>query len=457
MAVFAVTAVAGLAGATSTAPGTPPGSPAPGGTASNAAATTPLDGLIQRPDGYEARPAPKPDEPEALHSAGSCELSDPLLNWSALPRHLRAVPLHKKIGQLLVVSYSGKTPDARGVAIAREALENSEIGGLLTFRHNIGSASDVRAINEVFASAHPYLPAIVAVDQEGGAVMRVKPSEGGPPTPSARDVAKGSADDAADTYRAMAEALADLGFTVNFGPVVDLEVNPKNPVIARFGRAFGAEPETVLAFARAFIDAHHDAGVATALKHFPGHGSSRADSHEGAIDLTPTWSREELIPFERLIEEGRSDMVMIGHLELDGVSGPDDLPASLSPIAIDGVLRRGLCFEGLVVSDDLAMDAIENRWGSPEATRLMIEAGGDIALVSLPAGKGMELVREITDYLVEAAEASPDLRRKIEEAYVRIVHFKHQQANAAGSADRAKSDQKNATDVAAGVPANAAE
>ncbi|MEM8552720.1 MAG: glycoside hydrolase family 3 N-terminal domain-containing protein, partial [Pseudomonadota bacterium] len=369
-----------------------------------------------------ARPRGKPEVAEIV--ASSCERADPHLTWALLPPSLRTVPLRQMIGQLLVISYSDTTPRASGVEAVRQAIRSSRVGGVLTFRHNISSGDNIRAINEAFRDAHPVLPAIVAVDQEGGAVMRVKPSEGGPDTPSAKRVADGTLEEARTAYTDMARALADLGFTVNFGPVVDLEVNPKNPVIARFGRAYSASAEEVVKFAQAFIDAHSAAGLGTALKHFPGHGSSTADSHEGAIDLSATWSHEELIPFRELIDSGSADMVMIGHLKLEGVTGPDNLPASLSPKAIDGVLREALCFDGVVVSDDLAMDAVSNTWGAVEATRLMVEAGGDMALLSIPAGEGFALIDEITDALVAEAERSPEFLQKIKAAYARIVHFK---------------------------------
>lgn len=382
----------------------------------------PLPGLLERDADHVDVPPRRPTIATAF--ANGCEPPNPVVDWARLPSTLRTVPLRAMIGQLLVISYSGSAPSARGVEIARQALRRSEIGGVLTFRYNIEAADDTRAINALFENAHPVLPAIVAIDQEGGAVTRVKPTEGAPKTPAAADIAEGSVADALAAYEAMARNLADLGFTLNFGPVVDLEVNADNPVIARYGRSYGASPVTVERYARAFIEAHHAYGVATSLKHFPGHGSSTADSHEGAIDLTSTWSRRELEPFAVLIGEGLADTVMIGHLELDGVTGPGHLPASLSPVTIATILRNTLCFDGLVISDDLAMDAIEHRWGTPEAVRLMVDAGGDIALLSLPPRKGMALVTEITDYLEEAAEASPELAQKIRDAYARVVNFK---------------------------------
>lgn len=382
----------------------------------------PLEGLIDRPADFVAMPRNRPDVTDV--AVEECKPADPELAWASLPRSLREVPLPQMIGQLLVISYSGTTTASRGVEQVRQAIRSSRVGGVLTFRHNIASADAIRGVNEAFRNAHPVLPAMIAVDQEGGAVMRVKPSEGGPDTPSAARIAKGTEANAKAAYDAMARNLADLGFTVNFGPVVDLAVNPKNPVIARFGRAYSASADEVVRFARTFIDAHDAHGVGTALKHFPGHGSSTADSHDGAIDLSPTWSKTELLPFRELIDSGTAAMVMIGHLELDGVTGPDGLPASLSPNAINGVLRQDMCFGGVVVSDDLAMDAISNSWDAAEATRLMIEAGGDIALLSLPAGEGLTLIDTITDALKAQAEASPEFADKIRQAYARVVHFK---------------------------------
>ncbi|WP_157961835.1 glycoside hydrolase family 3 N-terminal domain-containing protein [Acuticoccus kandeliae] len=382
----------------------------------------PLDGLIERDAAYQPLPLEKPGIVETF--ATSCSPTHPELFWASLPRPLREVPLREMIGQMLMISFSGNTADSAGVTIAANALAASEVGGVLYFRHNIGSAADVKAINARLEAARPDLPPFIAIDQEGGAVMRLKPSEGAPDTPSARDVAAKSLDEAAEIYGEMAANLAEMGFTVNFGPVVDVEVNPNNPVISRFGRSYGADIDTVVDYAEAFVDAHRAAGVATSLKHFPGHGSSTDDSHDGAIDLTRTWSRREMVPFRDMIRDREADMIMIGHLMLDEVSGPEGLPASLSPNAIDRVLRQTLCFDGLVVSDDLSMDAISDHWDAPEAARRMVLAGGDIALLSLPGDKGMALVGEVIDRLEQEALASDVFADKIRHAYARIVHHK---------------------------------
>ncbi|MEM8855577.1 MAG: glycoside hydrolase family 3 N-terminal domain-containing protein, partial [Pseudomonadota bacterium] len=382
----------------------------------------PIDGLIERPSGTFPLPAPKPGLADSLHTG--CTPRHPELLWAALPRQLRQASLADMAGQLLVVSFSGRTLEDAGVKETVAALGEGSIGGVLYFRHNVASAGDVRAMNEAFATANPNLPALVAVDQEGGKVMRLRPSEGLPDTPAPRDVAKTSLARASSTYSAMAGALSDLGFTVNLGPVVDLDTYPANPVIGRHGRSFGKDPSEVTQFAKTFINAHADAGVATALKHFPGHGSSRADSHVGKADITRTWSRQELAPFRNLVRESGVDMVMVGHLDLAPLSGEANLPASLSPVAIESVLRQALCFDGLIVSDDLSMDAITDRWTLEDAAVLAIEAGSDVALMSLPGQSNSAKIAGIHQRIVDEANASPAFADKVRHAYARLVHHK---------------------------------
>jgi beta-N-acetylhexosaminidase len=189
-------------------------------------------------------------------------------------------------------------------------------------------------------------------------------------------------------------------------------------------------------YARTFVNAHREAGVATALKHFPGHGSSTDDSHEGAIDLTPTWSRVELVPFVEMIESGDADMIMLGHLELDGLTGPDGLPASLSPRTIDTFLRGTLCYDGLVVSDDLHMDAVSARWTAAEAARQVVAAGGDIILLSLPANDQAGKLAAVREALVAEARRSPHFADKLRYAYARVVNHKLDIAEARAASGR---------------------
>jgi len=174
----------------------------------------------------------------------------------------------------------------------------------------------------------------------------------------------------------MAATLAALGINLNLAPVVDVNVNPANPVIAKYGRSFSADPETVTAHAFEFVRAHHEQGVLCTLKHFPGHGSSTEDSHLGMVDVTETWSRRELVPYVRVIEAGQADAIMTAHVfnaDLDA-----EHPATLSPPTVTDMLRQELGYDGVVISDDMQMGAITKHYGFERAVRRAIEAGIDI-------------------------------------------------------------------------------
>ncbi len=178
----------------------------------------------------------------------------------------------------------------------------------------------------------------------------------------------------------MAQTLVDGGITLNLAPVVDVAVNPYNPVIAQLGRSFSADPEVVAAQAGAFIDAHHEKGIKCTLKHFPGHGSSRGDSHLGFVNVTDTWSEGELIPYRKLIEQGKVDAIMTAHI-FDADLDPE-LPATLSPAVITGLLREQLGYNGVVISDDMQMRAITDLFRLDKAFELAILAGVDIIAVA---------------------------------------------------------------------------
>jgi beta-N-acetylhexosaminidase len=280
-------------------------------------------------------------------------------------------------------------------------------------------------MNEAFRAAAPDgLPPFITIDQEGGAVERLTEEVGFDELPRAIQVADSRTPAQAETlYAGMADAIADLGFTVNFGPVVDLAINPENQVIAKFGRAFGRTADEVVPYAEAFVKAHREAGVLTALKHFPGHGSSTADSHEGFVDITGTWREIELEPYRAMIADGLADFVMVGHL-IDTDVAAEGMPSSLSPEWIEDVLRDELGYDGVVISDDLEMGAIRDHFSLSEAVVRAVEAGTDVLLFSNTADYRPGLGDEVRGILVSAANADPTFRDRIEESYARIVRLK---------------------------------
>ncbi len=193
----------------------------------------------------------------------------------------------------------------------------------------------------------------------------------------------------------MAKELAEAGFNLNLGPVVDLDLNPDNPVIGARQRSFGADPNTVTTLARAFIAAHRDANIVTVAKHFPGHGSSRVDSHMALADVSETWREIELEPYRRLAKDGLLDAVMIGHLYHPRFSDGAKLPASLSGKAVRALRSKDwIDFHGVVMSDDLEMGAVSDDYSLEERVIKAINAGTDIVIVSNVGVAGHRAWRE---------------------------------------------------------------
>jgi len=333
------------------------------------------------------------------------------------------VSVEEMVGQLLVVGFQGSTHGSDSAQRVRQQIADGKVSGVLFLRHNIGSAADVKALTASFASAggRPLL----MVDQEGGKVARLTSSMGFPATPSAQEVARRySPSEARAVYARMATGLRDWGFNVNLAPVSDLAVNPSNPVITKPGRAYSSDPQTVADYNRAFVTAHRAAGVAATLKHFPGHGSSAGDSHNGAVDITSTWSEAELIPYRELIGEGMADIIMIGHLRLDRPGIGDGLPASISPAVVDGLLRSQLCYDGVVMTDDLIMRAIRNRMSATDAVIAAIGAGNDLIVVSGDASTGPYFPEEVAAAVAESAARDPDFMASLAASYARVMALK---------------------------------
>jgi len=296
------------------------------------------------------------------------------------------------IGQMFLVGFDGVTIDRDHPVV--EAIVRDRVGGVILFDRNIdGSIQNIQSSGQLrvlTAALQRYAeaPLFIAVDQEGGRVCRLKASENFPTTVSAKHL--GRIADIQETRRQaqrMAETLAEHGINLNLAPVVDLDLNPDNPIISRYERSFGDDVHQIVIHAAAFIEAHHGHGIACCLKHFPGHGSAGCDSHSGFVDITGSWQERELEPYRRLFQAGFADAVMSAHVvhrQLD----PQGMPATLSRPMLNGVLRRRLGFPGVIISDDLQMRAITDRWGYQEAVRKAALAGVDLLIV------GNNLVRQ---------------------------------------------------------------
>jgi beta-N-acetylhexosaminidase len=364
------------------------------------------------------------------HSSASASLTGVLPSPSVTPApSVAGTNLRDRIAAMLLVGFRGRT--AAEAEMTLRQIATLGVGGVVLFDvdqptggpRNVESPEQLAALVGSLREAATRVPLTVAIDQEGGRVARLDESYGFPPTRSAADL--GRLDDPAVT-RAEAAAMADVlvaaGITLNLAPVVDLAVNPANPVIAAVERSYGADPHLVGAHAAAFIEAHHERGIACALKHFPGHGSSAADTHLGVVDVTDTWTDRELEPFAALIGRGLADSVLTAHVfnaDLD-----PDHPATLSAPTITGILRERIGFTGVVISDDLQMGAIRDAYGFDEAVALAIEAGVDLLVIANQIAYEPEVAPRTIDIVEGLVRSGRISEARIDESWRRISALK---------------------------------
>lgn len=365
--------------------------------------------------------APAPVEEQGEQQVEKAEPEDPKVE-----RLLSELTLEQKVAQLFVVRPEGIT--GVGVAVAagdatREAITKYPVGGICYFSDNLQTPEQVR---EMLRNSQNYskdacgLPLFTCVDEEGGTVVRVADN-------AAFDVqnvgdmadigATGDVEKARDAANLMGTYLADLGFNVDFAPVADIATSEDGTMAAR---SFGDTPELVSSMVVAQVEGFGRANVLCAVKHFPGIGDVEGDSHNGRIyshqsaDEMLAWS---IVPFAAAMEEG-VPMVMVGHLScLELGKGEGDLPASLSPAVIDGLLREELGYTGLVITDSLEMGAIEDVCDADEQGVLAIRAGADLVL--LPTD-----FEQAYQGLLKAVKSGDISEERIDESVRRIIRAK---------------------------------
>ncbi|WIV52056.1 glycoside hydrolase family 3 N-terminal domain-containing protein [Marivivens sp. LCG002] len=286
-------------------------------------------------------------------------------------------------GKVIIAGFRGTKPGDPEVERVCEMLASGNLAGVLLLARNIKSPEQLLELTSRLKEAAADLSPVIAIDQEGGKVARLGPENGFLKWGSASEISGSemTEDDMLDYFTARARELSLVGINVNFGPVVDLNLNPDNPIIGKLGRSFGDDPELVTRIAKIIVAAHRNANVATCLKHFPGHGSSVSDSHMGVTNVSETWRSDELEPYLQMIADGYVDAIMSSHIINDKLALRPNVPFSLSP-ALSSVLRGDLKYVGPVFSDDMQMGAITQGYGLSEAARLAINAGNTFLVYS---------------------------------------------------------------------------
>jgi len=309
-------------------------------------------------------------------------------------------------GYLLGVGFDGtRLPDS-----VAALSEQSGLGGVVLFARNCPSLETVLSLTAEARRLDPDL--FVMVDHEGGRVHRLPP----PFTrfPPAATVGRSAEPRlAAAVARAMARELRAAGFDSGLSPVLDCLLDPANTVIG--DRAFGTAPGAVAALGVAFVEAMLPEGLVPVAKHFPGHGLTAVDSHHALPETSATLEdleRGELVPFRAVLAAG-CPAVLVAHVRYRALD--PELPGSLSPEVVSGLLRRRLGFDGLILSDDLEMAAVADGWGIAEAARRFLGAGGDLALICRSAEARAEAVatigRDIERGVLDVASA--ERRRRV--------------------------------------------
>ncbi len=328
---------------------------------------------------------------------------------------LAGMTVEQKVGQLMMVGFGGKQ---MGPAIA-DLLTGYHIGSVALYGRNIVNTEQLaRLIGDIRKVMRDEVQPFVAIDQEGGNVVRVCSDV--IVLPGA--MALGATRDTVLAFlvgQASAIDLGLVGIDMNMAPVLDINRNPHNPVINI--RAYSDKPELVARLGLRFIQGQQQAGMATVAKHFPGHGSTARDSHFSlpVISLDREQLTDgDLLPFRRAIDAGL-DAVMTAHVRVPAID-QGDLPASLSHKVVGGLLREELGFDGLVITDDLEMRAIANMMPVGQAAVTAIRAGADVVMVIWTAQKK----REVYKSLLEAVRTGAITKTRLDESVRRILRLK---------------------------------
>ncbi len=344
--------------------------------------------------------------------------------------------LRHKIGQMLIMGFSGCEIDKHSPVV--KWLQQDSIGGVILFDidwqtkshgKNLRNREQIKLLtqqlNHFAARDEDSLPLFIALDYEGGVVDRLANIDGCMKTMKPQDQALLPDEALYLEAEKMAVTLKELGFNLNFAPVVDVNLNDEQGIIGKLGRSFSSQPTEIIRAAKQFVTAFSKHGLTCAYKHFPGHGSASGDSHEGFVDVTAQYNDNELVPYKALLNDTTLPvMVMTAHV-INRNLDSSGLPATLSHPILNDLLRDEIGFDGVIVSDDLQMQAITNHYALAEALCLTINAGADMLIFGNQLGSNT--ATEVVDQIEQLINCSAIEPARIEQAYQRISRLKQRQ------------------------------
>ena len=338
----------------------------------------------------------------------------------AIQEKMDDMSLEEKVGQLFVLALR-QTPSGEDMTVldetGKETLQQIQPGGVILFAENLDTEEQTVALMAQMQEEME-TPLFFGIDEEGGTVSRLDHSQ------IAHETVESAGEMEEDPQRAKAagekigQVLQRLGIQVDFAPIADVNTNPDNPVIGI--RSYSSDPQTAGKMACAFLEGLETYGISGAAKHFPGHGDTKTDSHDGSVSIDQTKEELEAVelePFRQLIAAG-IDFVMVGHIETPNVTG-NELPASLSKEMVTDILRQEMGFEGLVITDAMNMGAIVEDYPAGEASVMAVEAGVDLVLIP-------ENPQEAFDAVCDAVRSGRISMERLDESVERILSFKYE-------------------------------
>ena len=332
-----------------------------------------------------------------------------------------AADLDEMIGQMLIVGFNGNTANSKGFKTVLKQIDNNEISGVIFFEDNIKNKNEFLKMTNAIKNSRAKIKPFISIDMEGGHVQRMNENNGYKRFKTAKQLSKLTKEAAYQEYSEMAKILKESNINLNFAPCVDLAINPES-IVEKKERSYSDNPEIVSQYAKEFIKSHYENGIISSVKHFPGHGSPTGDTHLGFVDISETYTKEELIPFYETVNLYPLQMVMVSHLFNKNMD--DNYPASLSYKTIQNYLKP--FYSGVVISDDLDMGAIRKNFALEEIVVNAIMAGEDILLFSNRKNADKNLVKNIK-YMVNKAVVNNEISYDmIQASYNKIINLKQQ-------------------------------
>lgn len=349
---------------------------------------------------------------------------------SAQEYNKKDVELRKKIGQMLILGFRGM--ELKSSSTIYNLITKENIGGVILFDYDFPSKKPERNIrnpeqlrklcSELQKAGKNRL--FISINQEGGKISPLKEDYGFPPTVSQEFLGNNNKLKLTSEWAARsASTLKALGFNLNFAPCVDLNINPDCPIIGKMERSFSSDPKIVISNSRKVLEEYKKQGIITSIKHFPGYGSSTSSTYNGILDITKTYSENELIPFKELISEGLVDIVMTANVFNSNFD--EKYPATMSYNTLTNKLKVQMSFNGIILSDDISMGEILKQYDLKTCFEKSINAGVDMFIISNNGEKYDENIGyKSIDAIFQLVKEGKVSENKILESWAKIQKLK---------------------------------